>query len=76
MLGERISLMRRRRNLTQHQLGEMLGIAQTEIYRLETGIVKDPHVSRIVALAKALKVTPNWLLGFTDDHADDPSAPH
>jgi len=71
-LGERISLLRRRRALTQHQLAQRIGVAQSEIHRLETGLVKDPHFSRIIALAKALQVTTDWLGGLRDltDTAD------
>jgi transcriptional regulator with XRE-family HTH domain len=65
-LGERIQLMRRRRALTQHQLARCMGVAQSEIVRLETGLVKDPHFSRIIALATALEVTTDWLGGLRD----------
>jgi len=63
-LGERISLMRRRRHMTQVQLGALIGVAQSEIHRLEIGLVKDPHATRIRALAQALHVSSDWLLGL------------
>jgi len=66
-LGERIGLMRRRHHMTQQQLAAAIGTTQTEIYRLETGMIKDPHASRIVALAHVLKVTTDWLLGMGTD---------
>lgn len=66
-LGERVSLMRRRRQMTQLQLAAMMQVTQTEIHRLETGIIKDPHSSRIVALARALQVSSDWLLGLSMD---------
>jgi transcriptional regulator with XRE-family HTH domain len=66
-LGERITLQRRRLRMTQQQLAAVMGITATEIYRLESGLTKDPHCSRILALAHALKTTPNWLLGFPSD---------
>jgi transcriptional regulator with XRE-family HTH domain len=71
-LGERIALLRRRQHLTQRQLASAIGVAQTEIVRLETGLVKDPHASRIIALAQALRVSSDWLLGLRDitDEAD------
>jgi transcriptional regulator with XRE-family HTH domain len=66
-LGERVVLMRRRRGMTQGQLAAVLGVGQSEIHRLETGLVKDPHASRIIALAQALRVTTDWLLGLATD---------
>lgn len=66
-LGERILLMRRRRQMTQAQLGARLGVGQSEIHRLEAGIVQDPHGSRIRALAQALRVSTDWLLGVAMD---------
>jgi transcriptional regulator with XRE-family HTH domain len=71
-LGERIALLRRRHRLTQQQLAARLGVAQSEIHRLERGGVKDPHMSRVVALAQALHVTTDWLVGLRDraDEAD------
>lgn len=66
-LGERISIMRRRRNMTQIQLGAVIGVNQSEIHRLETGLTKDPGVSRVIELAKALRVSMDWLCGLTAD---------
>lgn len=62
--GERLTLIRRRRQLTQGDLAHMIGVAQTEIHRLEAGVVKNPHADRVVALAQALDVTTDWLLGL------------
>jgi transcriptional regulator with XRE-family HTH domain len=44
----------------------VIGVAQSEIHRLETGLVRDPHMSRIRALAQALHVTTDWLVGLQD----------
>ena len=66
-LGERIMLQRRRHNMTQTQLAAIIGVQQSEIHRLETGLTKDPHMSRIVALAKAFNVTTDWLVGLVTD---------
>jgi transcriptional regulator with XRE-family HTH domain len=65
--GERLTLIRRRRHMTQNQLAAVLGVTHTEIHRLETGLVKDPHMSRVMALARALHVTTDWLLGMSPD---------
>ena len=75
-LGERIALMRRRKGMTQQELADQIGVRQTEIHRLEKGVVKDPHMSRVKALAQHLQVTTDWLMGL-QDRADegDPTPP-
>jgi transcriptional regulator with XRE-family HTH domain len=76
--GERLALIRKRRKLTQHQLAEHIGCQQSDIHRLESGLVTDPHMSRLVALAQALQVSTDWLAGLRDltDEADPtPPAP-
>jgi transcriptional regulator with XRE-family HTH domain len=76
--GERLALIRKRRKLTQRQLAEHIGCQQSDIHRLESGLVTDPHMSRLVALAQALQVSTDWLAGLRDltDEADlTPPAP-
>jgi transcriptional regulator with XRE-family HTH domain len=76
--GERLTLIRKRRTMTQRQLAERIGCQQSDIYRLESGLVHDPHMSRLVALAHALQVSTDWLSGLRDstDGADTaPPAP-
>jgi len=70
--GERLALIRKRRKLTQRQLAECIGCQQSDIHRLESGLVTDPHMSRLVALAQALQVSTDWLTGLRDttDEAD------
>ena len=65
-LGERIALLRRRHHLTQQQLATQLGVTQTQIHRLETGFITDPHISQVKSLAQALGVTTDWLVGLQD----------
>jgi transcriptional regulator with XRE-family HTH domain len=64
--GERLALIRKRRKLTQRQLAEHIGCQQSDIHRLESGLVTDPHMSRLVALAQALQVSTDWLAGLRD----------
>jgi len=65
-LGERVALARRRRKLTQRALAAQIGCQQSDIHRLEAGLVTDPHASRVVALAKALRTSTDWLLGLKE----------
>src|SRR5712691_3870123 len=76
--GERLALIRKRHKMTQRQLAEHIGCQQSDIYRLESGLVNDPHMSRLVALAQALQVSTDWLSGLrdtTDEVDTTPPAP-
>jgi transcriptional regulator with XRE-family HTH domain len=64
--GERLALIRKRRKMTQRQLAERIGCQPSDIHRLESGLVRDPHMSRLVALAQALQVSTDWLSGLRD----------
>jgi transcriptional regulator with XRE-family HTH domain len=48
-------------DLSQEQLSDLSGLHSTEISRLERG-VRDPRLSTIIRLARALRVEPGLLL--------------
>lgn len=62
-LGERLVLFRKRAGLTQRQLAQKIDCAQSDLWRIESGTVQDPHWSRMVALAEALDVSLDALAG-------------
>lgn len=61
--------LRELRHLTQAQLGERAGMEQSAISHYETG-TREPSLSNLLALAKALCLTPTNLLGWKS------AAPH
>ncbi|HEY0287175.1 MAG TPA: helix-turn-helix transcriptional regulator [Pseudomonas sp.] len=58
-LSERIKLARKKANLTQSQLAESVGIAQTAISQLESG--KTLRSSYLIQIARSCKVNSVWL---------------
>jgi transcriptional regulator with XRE-family HTH domain len=62
-LGERVLVLRHRLKLSQGSLGRATGIAPNTIARLERGELQELASSRIVALAHALQVSTDVLLG-------------
>ncbi|WP_368485288.1 LexA family protein [Pseudoalteromonas sp. SD03] len=58
-IAERVKIRRKELGLTQYQLADLVGIAQTAIQRLEKGDTKNPR--DIEALATALQCTPEFL---------------
>jgi transcriptional regulator with XRE-family HTH domain len=60
-LGTNLKAARKRLGLTQEQVAERSGVHATEISRIEAG-KRDPQVSTLRRLAKAVEVPPGQLL--------------
>ncbi len=65
-LGQRIKAQRLRIGMTQDELAEKLLIPKASVSAYENDRI-DIKGSRIVELATALEVTPNYLLGFSEE---------
>ena len=68
-LGEKIRKRRMELNMTMDDLGNAIGVQRSAINKYEKGMITDPKRSTIHALAKALQVSPLYLLD--DDNDDD-----
>lgn len=66
-LGEKVHVLRRRKKLTQQELGKKAGLSGNTIARLETGRIMDLKFQAVIALAHHLGVTPNELAGYGND---------
>ena len=66
-IGERIKIRREQLNMSQAELARKVGYSTrstiTRIEREGNGISQD----KIVAIAKALKTTPSYLMGWEDE---------
>lgn len=58
-LAERLKEARSAQGLTQKALGELVGVSQAAIQKIETG--KAEQTTKLVDIARALKVRPEWL---------------
>lgn len=65
MLGERVAQLRKERGLTQVELAEALGVAQSIVSKYESGELR-LHGELIIQLAELLDVTADELLGLVD----------
>lgn len=63
--GARVAMMRNAKEMTQAQLAEKLGLAQSNIARYENGN-SFPSIENLVKLADIFDCTTDWLLGRTD----------
>lgn len=61
-VGQRVRALRLSHDLTQAQLAKLLGTSQTALSELERGN-RGLTVQQVVKLSKALRTTPNEILG-------------
>ena len=75
-VAQRLRRARRKRGLSQKGLAKLSGLSQTAISAYERGAM-EPTVSNLLALARALRVSPQWLMGLGPSEVEvlSPSAP-
>ena len=62
-LAERIQFVMDKRGMTQADLARATGIGTSNIAHIVTGKTKDPQLSNVLKIAKALDVTLDYLAG-------------
>lgn len=54
-------------DITQKDIADAVGVSEATVSRWESGNIGDMKRSRIAALAKVLKISPNVLMGWKDE---------
>jgi len=67
VLGERLLISRRRKGLTQKQLGELVGVSSFTIARIEQGRAPQILTGALERISRVLEVSADYLLGLSDD---------
>lgn len=62
-LASRINEAMEKRDMTQADLARKSGLTTANIAYIVNGKTKDPRISSVIAIAKALDVTLSYLLG-------------
>lgn len=75
-LGTRLMLLRRESGLRQEDLADISGVSQAYIAKIERGRVTNVGIEYIFALAKALDVRVEHLLGLSDVVVDEGDVGH
>lgn len=66
-IGNKIKLWRTKRGINQKQMAALTGFSLRALQGWERGEVS-PSLNAVVALAMAMDVTTDWLLGMNEDH--------
>lgn len=66
-MKEIIVTRRKELNLTLEDVARRVGVSRGTVQRWEKGVLQNPGRDKIAALAAALQVSPEYLLGWTDD---------
>lgn len=61
-IGDRLREIRKSQRLTAKELSERSGIPEKTIYRIETGEVKDPRISSVEPIIRALNCSADDVL--------------
>lgn len=64
-----IATRRSQLKLTLDDVAKRVGVSRATVLRWETGEIKNLGKNRIASLAAALQVSPEYLLGWSDDPA-------
>lgn len=70
-MGQRVARQRQRKGWTQKELAERAKVPYETINRLENGKHLGPRVDVIVALARALGTTTDYLCGMYEDEESE-----
>ena len=71
LIGDRIKQARALRNYTLDDIASDIGVAKSTIQRYENGLISNPKLPVLQAIAESLKVNPSWLSGFDVPMIDD-----
>ncbi len=69
--GERIKERRKQLNMSADELAEKLGVSRSTIFRYEKGDIDKVPAEYMNVLAKALRTTPAYLMGWENNLETD-----
>ena len=66
-IGKKIRNKRNELNMTMKELGKLVDLSEATIQRYESGKIKGVGIDKVALIAKALDVTPAYLMGWEED---------
>lgn len=65
-IGERIHLIRIKRNLTLEEVAKRINVSRQTVQRYESNVIKNIPSEKINLISQVLNVSPHYLMGWTD----------
>lgn len=72
----RMKSRREELNMSYQTLSEKVGISKSTLQRYETGFIKNMPIDKLEAIAKALQVSPSYLMGWESNKQPTTLAAH
>jgi transcriptional regulator with XRE-family HTH domain len=69
-IGQRVIARRKELRMTKVRLAELTGLSDAGITKIENDVTESPKMATITALARALRVTTQWILTGSDGAID------
>lgn len=63
-INDRIKLLRTKANMTQEELGDLLGVQKAAIQKYESGSIINFKLETIEKISEIFSVSPNYLIGY------------
>ena len=75
VLGEKIKIRRKEIGMSAEELAAQVGLSPTTIYRYENGDISKVSTKKVGEMAKALRISPAFLIGLEEEHpaAEEPA---
>ena len=70
-INERIKKRRLECGLSVIEVAAALNVSRATVYRYESEEIENMGIDKLVPLAEVLRTTPEYLMGWTDDQAED-----
>lgn len=71
-MGNYLAERRKALGITQKEIAELVNVSEATVSRWESGEIANMRRDRIAAYAKALKVTPNFIMTGNDESIESP----
>lgn len=71
-MSRRIKELRLSKHMTLEDVGNIVGVGKSTVRKWENGLIENMKRDKIASLAKALGVSPSYLMGWDDQSAATP----
>ncbi len=70
-IQDKIKSRREELGLTYEEIGKIVGVSKSTVRKWETGMIENMRQDKITLLARALRVSPGYLMGWEAEPEED-----